>query len=270
MDLLGTRKETVADDTFPGILVLGTDTGVGKTRVTRWIARHLRACGVVVGICKPAATGSELVPTESGTRVRWSDIDELCAELAEGTDSRLVGPFRWHSPLAPGVAAGVELPAFSAIGVPADTAADGQWPSLDDYCRALGAWRGRCEFLLVEGVGGLLCPLTKEETVADLAVRWGKPVLVVARHGLGTLNHSLMTVEIARRRGLNVLGVLLNRVSDDPDGLAEQTNAAELRARVSVPVWGPLAHEPDPRVVPPLITQIPWLELAGNSAAAQE
>ncbi|MFO0946516.1 MAG: dethiobiotin synthase [Planctomycetota bacterium] len=257
----------MADNRLPGMLVLGTDTGVGKTRVTRWVARHLRACGVNVGICKPAATGSELVASASGSRVTWSDIEELSSELDGETDSGLVGPFRWHSPLAPGVAAGLEFPAFATAPLPKGTPT-GQWPGIEDYVRAIDAWTGNCDFLLVEGVGGLLCPLTKQETVADLAVRWGRPVLIVARHGLGTLNHSLLTLEVAQRRGLSVVGVLLNRSTNEPDGLAEQTNASELRARVSLPVWGPLSHELDPRVVPPLITQIPWLELAGLSAPA--
>jgi dethiobiotin synthetase len=94
--------------------------------------------------------------------------------------------------------------------------------------------------LLVEGVGGLLCPLTERETVADLAGALGLPLVVVARRSLGTLNHTLLTLEAARRRGLAVAGVVVNEVVP-PEGLADETNVAELR-RLGVPVLAVVGH----------------------------
>ena len=82
---------------------------------------------------------------------------------------------------------------------------------LSEHQHAIDGWTRRCELLIVEGVGGILCPITDQETVADLAAWWGRPIIIVARLGLGTLNHTLMTVEIARARGLNLSGVLLNQ-----------------------------------------------------------
>lgn len=96
--------------------------------------------------------------------------------------------------------------------------------------------------LLVEGVGGLLCPLTERETVADLAVVLGlPPVVVVARRCLGTLNHTLMTLEVARARGLSVAGVVVSE-TDPPEGLAAATNVEELRRRIGVPLLAVVPH----------------------------
>jgi dethiobiotin synthetase len=90
----------------------------------------------------------------------------------------------------------------------------------------------------VEGVGGLLCPLTEDKTIADLAVALGYPLLVVARAGLGTINHTLLTVEAARSRGLRVAGVVLNEAEplDETPGTGE--NGAEIARRANVPVLG--------------------------------
>ncbi len=93
---------------------------------------------------------------------------------------------------------------------------------------ALAWWETRADVMVVEGVGGLLCPLAEGMTVADLAVRLDFPLVVVGRRGLGTLNHVMITVEAALRRSLRVAGVVLNGSSPPTDPIAEATNAAEL------------------------------------------
>src|SRR6185369_7751929 len=105
---------------------------------------------------------------------------------------------------------------------------------LEETRRALAWWAERAEEGVVEGVGGLLCPLAEGATVADLAIALDYPLVVVARRGLGTLNHTLLTVEAARLRGLRVAGVVLNGAEPARDGahLAEATNADELARRL--------------------------------------
>jgi dethiobiotin synthetase len=100
---------------------------------------------------------------------------------------------------------------------------------------ALGWWAERAEVMVVEGIGGLLTPLAEGTTVADLAIRLDYPLVVVARRGLGTLNHTLLTIEAALRRGVRVAGVVLNSaapVVDAGAALAEATNADELARRL--------------------------------------
>ena len=93
-------------------------------------------------------------------------------------------------------------------------------------------WESRVDVMVVEGVGGLLCPLADRSTVADLAVFLDFPLLVVAHRGLGTLNHTLLTVEAARSRSLRVAGVMLNGARPAADPIAEASNAEELALRL--------------------------------------
>lgn len=204
-----------------------------------------------MGVCKPAVSGVEKGPAGP----RWDDLDRLAAAIDAGESRTLIGPYRFESPLAPPVAARVDGGGWGRKGPVAAA------PSIEDYLDALRAWEGRCDVLLVEGVGGLLCPLTDTQTVADLAARWGRPMLIVARLGLGTLSHTLAALEAAERRGIPVAGVLLNRDSGAPDGIAEKTNPAELRARVRAPVWGPLPYPSEEEPVPKVVAEIDWVSM---------
>ena len=234
-----------------GIFVIGTDTGIGKTRVTCWIAEFLARQGVRAGVCKPAVTGARLV---DGAWV-WDDIERLRASCRLDVPPSWIGPFRWKPPLAPPAAARDERRSRDPDAI--------ELPSLDDLVRSLDAWDGSCDLLLVEGIGGLLCPLTERHTVADLAAAWDRPVLVVARAGLGTLNHTLLTVEVALARGLDVIAVLLNKPEPRTDDLSELSNPRDLTVRLPVPVWGPIPHlggeVPD---IPEAIRTVDWLACA--------
>ena len=204
-----------------GLFVTGTDTGVGKTYLAAAIVRDLRARGVRAGAYKPACSGSERGP-DGGTR--WADVDALAGALGPGADVERVCPQRFHAPLAPPVAAREEGRAVDA-GL---LRAGARW------------WEGRAEALIVEGAGGLLSPLAESESVADLAAELGFPLLVVARLGLGTINHTLLTVEAARRRGLRVAGVVLNDVDPQRTGPERASNPSELARRCPAPVLGVL------------------------------
>ena len=202
-----------------GILVTGTDTGVGKTAVAAGLTALLRGEGFRVAAMKPAETGH--------TGPGWP-ADAACLREASGLDlpRATVVPFVFAEPLAPNVAARGE-------GRPVDPLA------LDAAYAELAAGH---DLVVVEGAGGLSVRITDDLDHADLARRWGLPVLVVARAGLGTLNHTLLTVSYAHQRGLRVLGVVVNGMPSRPDAAAA-TNPDEMRrilAPLGVPVLGVL------------------------------
>ena len=183
------------------VFVTGTDTGVGKTLVSAAIATCWRATGQAVVYVKPIQSGA-------------ADGDDDAADVGALADvPTVVGPVVGPS-LAPAVAvrlAGGEVTGDELATVVADA-------------RAAHPNAG----MIVEGAGGALVELgTDGTTCADLAGRLDLPVVVVARPGLGTLNHTTLTLNELDRRGLDVLGVVVCGYPDDPD-LATRTNVAEL------------------------------------------
>ena len=227
-----------------GLFVVGSDTGVGKTFITCAVARLLRSRSQAIEVCKPVATGAEL---HNG--VLLSGDTRQLAEAAGHDDYRRVTPWTFSLPAAPPVAAraaAVEL-VLSDI---ADRVLDLLTPA---------------SLLLVEGVGGLLCPLTERETVADLALWLGFPLIVVVRRSLGTLNHTLLTLEAARHRGLDVAGIVVNETSPMRD-IATETNVEELRKRIAVPLLAVVPYQAeatDQEVA--ALTAVDWRRLAGIS-----
>jgi dethiobiotin synthetase len=181
-----------------GLFVTGTDTGVGKTVLAAALAAALRAEGVDVAAFKPVVTG--LDEADAGGP---PDHELLAAATARPVEE--VAPHLFGPPVSPHLAA--EL-----AGTTLEPAA------LVTAARALQA-----EVVIAEGVGGLLVPLTLGYTVRDLAVDLGWPVVVAARPGLGTINHSLLTVEAARAAGLDVRAVVLTPWPDEP-GVLERSN----------------------------------------------
>ncbi len=134
---------------------------------------------------------------------------------------------------------------------------------------ALTWWRERAELVVVEGVGGFLCPLAEETTVADLAIDLDFPVVIVARRGLGTLNHTLLTVEAIRHRGLRVAGVVLNASTRDEVGLAERTNAEELSRRLDgIAILADCPHDAGGSLLNRCIHDVNWDEWAAASRNA--
>ncbi len=228
---------------LPGLFVVGTDTQVGKTYVVAMIARELVDSGVRVGAYKPTCSGSQ---KDSEGRQIWDDVDVLAAAIGGGFPPERVCPQRFHAPLAPPVAARLE------------------GKTVDARLMRTGAkwWTVRVDLLLCEGIGGLLCPLTQDETVADLASDLGFPLIVVARLGLGTVNHTLMTVEVASRRGLSLAGIILNQPTPDHDCSA-QFNLEEIAARVDTPVLGVVRHnQPHGLQCDGQLIKTDWLSLA--------
>jgi dethiobiotin synthetase len=209
-----------------GLFITGTDTNVGKTHVASCLARSLRANGIRVGVYKPAASGCEFVNGE------LQSDDAVALWEAAGRPGTLsqVCPQRFAAPLAPHLAA----------------RAEGHEINSRALRTGLDYWRDNSDFVIVEGAGGLLSPLGDQEYVADLAIEFGYPLLIVAPNVLGVINQTLQTLLVARtyRGGLNVAGVVLNDVRPlrpdlDPSVVGNRT---ELERHASAPIVAGLGH----------------------------
>jgi dethiobiotin synthetase len=205
-----------------GIFITGTDTGIGKTFVGTGIARALRAAGVDVGVMKPAETGCSvrrgaLYPKDAFALMR-------AAKSSDTLD--LVNPYRFQAPLAPSVAA----------------AQEGNTIVLRRLQATYRKLARKHAFMIVEGAGGILVPLNAKRDFLDLAALIGLPILIVARPGLGTINHTLLTVMALRGRGLTIAGIVINSSEDRHPDVAERTNPAVIAKRSGVPVIGIVHH----------------------------
>ena len=215
-----------------GLFITGTDTGVGKTVVACALAAWARRQGADVGVMKPIATGGRL-RSNGGSR-RWVSDDAIrLVRAAEVEDPwSLVNPVCFREPLAPWTAA----------------RRAGRSIDLREIVRAFQVLSARHDLVVVEGIGGLLVPLTPRASVADLAQQLGLPLIIVARPGLGTLNHTLLSLAYARAHGLCIEGVVINHAQRHPHDrmarLAERTNPGVLRHVGQIPVLGELPFQP--------------------------
>jgi dethiobiotin synthetase len=229
-----------ANNVVKALLITGTDTNVGKTWVTCLIARQLMACGLRVAAYKPVCSGAIITSTmessgplagtsPANSHVIWEDVECLKAAIGEEWSDEIICPQRFLAPLAPPIAAKAEGRTV-------------------DFLRMLsGAYQfPGADVLLIEGAGGWLSPLTEQFTVADVAAKLRAPVLIVARAGLGTINHTLLTIESIRHRGLEIAGVVLNEPRPTDHDASTATNAEEIERRSGIPVFGILPHGGDP------------------------
>ncbi len=200
-----------------GLFVTGTDTEVGKTYVAALIARQLASQGRRVGVYKPVASGCI---EEQGVLVS-EDARRLWEAAGRPGELERVCPQRFRAPLAPHLAA----------------AAEGRMIDEDLLRTGIDYWRERSEVIIVEGVGGLMCPLGEDIYVADLVHDFGYPLLIVARNALGTISHTLQTLITAAAfcEGLPIAGIVLNRPATESDP-SVATNRAELVERAGPPV----------------------------------
>lgn len=223
-----------------GYFVTGTGTGVGKTFVTAALARRARQLARQVFAFKPIETGCR---QENG---QWigADQQELVAAAGGWQQGALVGAYQFEPPVAPSVAAaraGVEISIEQALAQP-NAALRGDPPF------------EQVDFVLVEGAGGWRVPVTPTQDMSALAAAAGLPVLVAALATLGTLNHTLLTVEAIERDGQRCAGVILSQRPDDEVTLVE-SNLVELRARWKGPI---VALSSAPSVLDPFIRPPSW------------
>lgn len=199
-----------------GIFITGTDTGVGKTYIAAGMAKALRDHQLDVGVMKPAETGCRMHAGKLQPR------DALSLLKASGARDALdlVNPYRFRRPLAPSVAAELDNRTI-------------------DPDRILSAYRildARHEFIIVEGAGGIMAPLTQGYLFLDLAEALGLPVVIVARPGLGTINHTLLTISVLRERKIPIAGIVVNYAEEIKPGLAEETSHLVIEKISGVPI----------------------------------
>jgi dethiobiotin synthetase len=202
--------------------VTGTDTGVGKTTVAASLCAYLSLRrNLDVGVMKPLESG---LSKRDKDELPW---DAICLKEASGSgdDLDLVSPYTFEAPLAPEAAANMEH-----IKIDIEL--------LDRIYRGLAK---KHDVMVVEGAGGVLVPITKGVFYADLMKRWDAATIVVSRLGLGTINHTLLTCQYLKYRGIEVAGVILNNV-DGAEGLAEKTNPEILKQYLEVPLLGVFPH----------------------------
>ena len=226
----------MAGERTAGIFVTGTDTGVGKTLVSLALIAAFRKSGLKVGAMKPIETGVE---TEG-------PLDAIALRDAAGSTDPLatICPQQFALPAAPNAAASAE-----------DREVD--LNAIDAAYATLA--KGR-DLMVVEGAGGLLVPIQKGWTMADLARRLDLPLLVVARASLGTINHTALTLEVAALKELPVLGVVISHV-DGPISPADATNLLALKNFLGsrligeIPPLGPTEAPPSDAIDIDALTQ---------------
>lgn len=206
------------------LFVTGTDTGVGKTMICGLLLDYCLKQGLLTNYQKWVSTG-EASP---------SDLESclgLCTTPPALLPIELQVPFRYKKPAAPHLAAELQK------ALPLDPAV------LQERCRQVAEDQ---DLLIVEGIGGLLVPLRRDLLLADLVAGMGLPVLIVARSGLGTINHTLLTIEAARQRGIPILGVIFNDSQPDEDELLVRDNMHTIGKIGRVPIFGQLAWHAAP------------------------
>jgi len=186
-----------------GLFITSTDTGVGKTLIAGAIARILTEKGLKVGVFKPIATGCHR---------SWEGLVSYDTEfLANCANSELslstITPVGYVTPAAPIVSAAYDGPPI-------------------DFDKIAAAYKDICEnndIVIIEGIGGARVPLTPEFDLLDLAVEFHLPVVIVARPSLGTINHTLMTIDCVRAAQLKIAGIVINGYNATEATVAENT-----------------------------------------------
>jgi dethiobiotin synthetase len=235
---------------IPGLFISGTDTGVGKTLVAAAIANWFSRRGARTAVCKPMATGC--------VRRREGLVSEDAEFLAHHADAKFslntICPQRFAEPLAPAIAA---ERAKQKI----------EWNAIDS---AIQTMCRQSDVLIVEGIGGILVPVDRQLTVVDMA-RWlGLPAVVVARAGLGTINHTLLTIAALRQASVPVAGVVINQFPSETPTTVEETNprAIEKWGKTSVLCFVPRFTGPAIPDLPPDV--VAAIEPVDWSAKAKE
>ncbi len=198
-----------------GIFVTGTGTEIGKTVIAGGLAAVLKQTGIDVGVMKPISTGDT---TDAQFLKHAAQVDD---ELS------VINPIFLRHPLAPSVAARIEDRDIDLRSVETAFATLGQ----------------RYDFVIVEGVGGIAVPIRDDFLVVQLIQQLQLPILIVATTGLGTLNHTLLTVAFAQQFNIQIAGIVLNGLRQETAGLAEATNPVEIEKLTGVPVIGVVPYE---------------------------
>jgi len=213
-----------------GFFITGTDTGVGKTIISAALIKAVQMLGLKSCGMKPIETScskQKFKVQSSKLKVQDRDLtphDGTFLKKISGVNASLdlITPVRFENPLAPLAASEIE----------------GRAVDLGTIKKAYQKLSLRYDAMIVEGIGGLLVPIRKNYFVLDLAADMGLPVVVVARPGLGTISHTMLTVNYALKAGLTVAGIIINHIRPPEGTPAEVTNPDIIRQISPVPLLG--------------------------------
>lgn len=203
-----------------GLFITATDTDVGKTFISGAIAAALKKRGINVGVIKPVASGAVISP--NGQLVSEDASFLMAAAGIREERRREVNPICLAPALTPAVAA---VECGRAIDV----------AELINTCRFV---LSQSEITLVEGVGGITAPIWGNYLIADMMVELNLPAVIVTRPNLGTINHTVLTAEYARQRGIKLAGIIINRWNEDEVAVLERSNLAYMERLTGLPVLG--------------------------------
>jgi len=208
---------------LPAIFITGTGTGVGKTFITGGLAVSMLRQNINVNVIKPIASGGKV---RNGSLVS-DDALILQQAIGDKLPISVINPICYHAPLAPAVAAELEKS-------PLD---------LDKAKNSIKSLEKESEILLIEGIGGLMVPLSYDYLVLDLIKELDTPIIIVSDSRLGTLNHTILSVSAAKSRNVEIIGIILNCSLAEKPSLAEKTNPVVLKRYLNLPIWGPVPHQ---------------------------
>ncbi len=204
-----------------GIFITGTDTNVGKTAVAAGLAGALKQRGYNVGVMKPVQSGAAVRNGKLYSR----DAEFLTAVIDGQGETGLISPVLLREALAPSVAADIE----------------GKTIDLNLIRNAYLELEQMHDIVIVEGAGGIAVPLKNKFLTSDLIAYLGVPAIIVARAALGTINHTFLTLEHAKRTGISVIGVIINNYIG---GVAEETSPKIINELTGILVLGIIPHDP--------------------------
>lgn len=196
--------------------VTGTDTGVGKTTITAALAASLRKHGIDVGVMKPIASG-----IAQKTGFKSSDVALLCEAAKVNDTEETINPVFLPVPTSP-------YDATKILSLETDMKI-----IFEKFQHLLKAH----QMLLVEGIGGIMTPITKNFFVADLIKKMGLETIIVTRSTLGTLNHTMMTLKMCKEYGIAIKGMIINYF-DEKGSLAERNAPSTLHEITELPILG--------------------------------
>jgi dethiobiotin synthetase len=215
--------EGIKQRTCAGFFITGTDSGVGKTRITLAVMRTLQQQGLRVAAMKPVASGCEL----SADGLRNEDALLLQQHASENHPYDLINPYAFAPPIAPHLAA-----ARSGVTI--------------DLTRIIAGYQqlaAASDGVMVEGAGGWLVPLNETQTIADLAVALGLPVILVVAIRLGCINHALLSAQAIRTSGCVLAGWIANHTM--PADAQSADIVTSINQRIAAPLLGDVSYQPE-------------------------
>ena len=203
-----------------GLFITATDTDIGKTMITGAIAAAFKARGIHVGVFKPLASGA--ITNEEGNLVS-EDASFLMKAAGMGEELRSeVNAVCLEPALTPAIAARESGITIDIEKVIAEVKQNAQ----------------KYDMVLIEGVGGITAPLWQDYLLADMMKAFALPAIIVSKPRLGAINHTVLTYEYAKQRGIALHGVILNRWEEDSAGVLEESNIAYIEAMTGLPIVG--------------------------------